>query len=89
MNKHPQAKYNEAVVRVSAAIREADPEGLIRLGAPDDEYDGYAAEVARRLLHGDSIPELLFESYPDWQGRIPRQQVQATITSIQRELLES
>ena len=81
---------------MSAAIREADPEGLLELGAPDDEYDGQAAELARRLLHGDSMRETLDEWYPVGTGGsrrtsctkpIPPDKLHETLVTIQRELL--
>lgn len=38
--------------RVRAVVNAADPEGLIALGAPDDEYGPQVGELARRLTSG-------------------------------------
>ena len=38
--------------RVHAVVTAADPEGLIALGAPDDEYGPQIGELTRRLSCG-------------------------------------
>lgn len=38
--------------RVRVVLTAADPEGLIALGAPDDEYGPQVGELARRLSSG-------------------------------------
>ncbi len=38
--------------RVHAVVAAADPEGLLALGAPDDEYSAQVGELTRRLRAG-------------------------------------
>ena len=41
--------------RVRAVLVKLDPEGLIRMGAPPDEYDGEAATLAEAIERGVPI----------------------------------
>lgn len=60
-------RYERAVAIVKQIVDEADPEGLLELGAPADEYDDHAADAARRLLRGDD-PSDIASSWSSWFG---------------------
>ncbi|MEM9464263.1 MAG: hypothetical protein AAGA90_02765 [Actinomycetota bacterium] len=62
--------YDQALVGSKRIIDEADPEGLLAIGAPPDEYDSYSADVARRLIHGED-PSAIVGLWKPWQGRRP------------------
>jgi hypothetical protein len=38
------------VEKVMAVLNEVDPEGLLKMGAPDDEYEGEARILLRRMV---------------------------------------
>jgi hypothetical protein len=48
-----QRLYADVFARVREVVNEGDPEGLLALGAPVDEYDDAVAYLTRRLLHHD------------------------------------
>jgi hypothetical protein len=48
---------------VKTAVDESDPEGLLALGAPDDEYDDAIAELARRLIHDEGLERAAIEAW--------------------------
>ena len=43
--------------RIEALLAEADPEGLIAMGCPDDEYAPEAEALSQRLLPGGHAPK--------------------------------
>ncbi len=46
-----------------------DPEGLLASGAPEDEYDPEAEEIAGRLRGGRTVtPHVLVEVWERWFG---------------------
>lgn len=46
-----------------------DPEGLLELGAPEEEYDPEAEEIAGRLRGGQPVtPHVLVEVWERWFG---------------------
>jgi hypothetical protein len=45
------------VERVMAILNEIDPEGLIKIGAPRDEYEQEASILLDRLFHKPLTPE--------------------------------
>lgn len=49
------------VSMVENALRSADVEGLLELGAPADEYD-FVAQVVHRALSELSVDEIMLES---------------------------
>ncbi|ALG14320.1 hypothetical protein [Kibdelosporangium phytohabitans] len=54
---------------VRAVLNEHDPEGLLDLGAPDDEYDFEAEDFVRLLAHGDAIePAVVVDVWERWFG---------------------
>lgn len=48
-NGDSSAATSELRGRVQAVVNAADPEGLLALGAPDDEYGPQVGELTRRL----------------------------------------
>lgn len=53
--------------RVKQAVDDLDPEGLLALGAPNDEYMAEAQDFARRLDRGQSFtPDLVAEIWIAW-----------------------
>lgn len=77
--------YNKALVGSKRIIDEADPEGLLAIGAPPDEYDTYSADVARRLIHGEE-PSTLVGKWKQWQGRRPAAWCIEQLAILQAEL---
>ena len=49
--------HQETWIKVKKAVDDADPEGLLAMGAPTDEYDDAVAELTRRLLKGEAVDE--------------------------------
>ena len=56
------ARYDLTVAECKRILDEADPEELLAAGAPQDEYDAVARDLARRLLHGED-PQAIVETY--------------------------
>ena len=58
--------------RVRAHVRRvvdaADPEGLLDLGAPPDEYDPEVEDLARLVQHGDVTPHSVLQIWERWFG---------------------
>lgn len=69
---NPSDAFDLAIFETRAIIDEADPDGLLTLGAPADEYSALAADVARRLLHDEDVAALV-DSWPEWHGSRERQ----------------
>jgi hypothetical protein len=42
--------YDEVTAEVKVPVDQADPEGLLEMGAPADEYDDAVAELTRRVM---------------------------------------
>jgi len=51
-------------------LNRRDPEGLLELGAPEEEYDPEAEEIAGRLRGGGQplTPHVLVEVWERWFG---------------------
>lgn len=65
----PGKRYEMAVEEVKRILDDADPMGLLAMGAPQDEYDSQAREVARRHLHGERMSEGWVQAtWPEWSG---------------------
>jgi hypothetical protein len=47
--------YEEVKARVKALVDQADPEGLLAMGAPSDEYDDAVGELTRHVLKDKPI----------------------------------
>jgi hypothetical protein len=56
---------------VSRLLREADPIGLIAIGAPDDEYDPEVSTILPRLCDANSavdVRRIVHEEFVQWFG---------------------
>jgi hypothetical protein len=52
-----QRLYSETWEEVKRAVDEADPEGLLALGSPGDEYEDAVAHLTRCVLKGEGVDE--------------------------------
>lgn len=84
------AERSEIVIReVRNALAVADPDGLLELGAPADEYDDSVLRIASDLLRNAPIdPDRLFGPANEWRGRIDRNEAVESLRAIQRLLAE-
>jgi hypothetical protein len=55
--------YETTWQRVKEAVNASDPEGLLALGAPDDEYVDAVGDLTRRLLKGERNNEAWLSSW--------------------------
>jgi hypothetical protein len=62
-SKELERLYETTWQRVKEAVNASDPEGLLGLGAPDDEYEDAVVELSRRLLKGEHINEPWLSSW--------------------------
>ena len=66
-----QAAYGSIYSDVSRLLREADPIGLIAMGAPDDEYDPEVSTILPRLREANSavdVQRIVHEEFGWWFG---------------------
>lgn len=69
MSREAKDRYERTVDPVRALVAKADPDELVVLGAPADEYDGLVADLARRLPNGDDLTaENLFGTWAGFGG---------------------
>lgn len=54
-HKELQKLYDTVRTEVKQAVDKADPEGLLAMGAPSDEYEDAVTELTRRVLTGEVI----------------------------------
>ena len=79
---------------VEGAINEADPTGLVALGAPSDEYAPEIGTISPRLVKAQDVDEVtavLHEEFLRWFGdkpTSPRQAHEAAARQIWEALLE-
>jgi hypothetical protein len=65
------AAYGDLYAEVSRLVREADPIRLIRIGAPDDEYDIEVGTILPRLREANSAADvqcIIHEEFVRWFG---------------------
>ena len=71
-NDELQKLYEMVRTEVKAIVDEADPEGLLALGSPSDEYDDAVTELTRRVLKGEVLREEPIERwFADQYGSTP------------------
>ena len=66
-----QAAYGSLYSQVSRLLREADPLGLIAMGAPDDEYDLEVSTILPRLREANAavdVQRIVHEEFVRWFG---------------------
>jgi hypothetical protein len=81
-------KYDDAFAAVREVINRHDPEGLIEIGAPADEYDPEVADLVRLVLGVDRpTPEAVLTVWEKWFSGLPSMPPERA-TSIAQELAE-
>ena len=63
--------YGSLYADVSRPLREADPLGLIAIGAPDDEYDPEVSTILPRLREAKTavdVQRIVHEEFVRWFG---------------------
>ena len=66
-----KAVYGSLYSNVSRLLREADPIGLIAMGAPDDEYDPEVSTILPRLREANAavdVQRIVHEEFVRWFG---------------------
>ena len=66
-----KAAYGGLYSEVSRLLREADPIGLITMGAPDDEYDPEVSTILPRLREANAavdVQRIVYEEFGRWFG---------------------
>ena len=66
-----RAAYGSLYANVSRLLREADPIGLIAIGAPDDEYDPEVSTILPRLREAKAafdVQRIVHEEFVRWFG---------------------
>ena len=66
-----RAAYGSLYANVSRLLREADPMGLIAMGAPDDEYDPEVSTILPRLREAKAavdVQRIVHEEFVRWFG---------------------
>jgi hypothetical protein len=62
-------RYDEAFAAVRDIVNEADPESLLKLGAPLDEYEPEVAQLVGLVLRADALSEVeVVEVWQRWFG---------------------
>ena len=89
-----KARYRFLVAAVERAINDADPIGLLKGGAPADEYSSEIGAIVPRVVNAQSVDEItavLYEEFVRWfddQTAGPRQAYEAPARQIWPALLE-
>ena len=82
-------KYNI----VKKAVDSADPYGLLKIGAPDDEYEFEAADIAEAISVGDSeerIAEIAAEVFAkEFNWKVTADRFRDFARSVWNELQKS
>jgi hypothetical protein len=63
--------YEEVASRVKALVDQADPEGLLAMGVPSDEYDDAVAELTRRVLKRELDQGAIKRWFDSYYGETP------------------
>jgi hypothetical protein len=66
-----KAAYGSLYADVSRLLHEADPIGLIAMGAPDDEYDPEVSTILPRLREASTavdVQRIVHEEFVQWFG---------------------
>jgi len=66
-----KAVYGVLYTEVSRLLRETDPIRLIKIGAPDDEYDPEVSTILPRLREAkssDDVRRIVHEEFVRWFG---------------------
>jgi hypothetical protein len=91
LRERRQRLYETTWQRVKEAVNASNPEGLLALGAPDDEYEDAVGDLTRRLLKGELTNEAWLSSwFQDRYGlvasvRVLVNRLVSIATDLQRE----
>jgi hypothetical protein len=89
-----ETRYQSLVAAIEHAINEADPIGLLKGGAPADEYGPEIGTIVPRMVNAQSADEIttvLHEEFSRWFGDDtagPRQAYEVPARQIWNALLE-
>ena len=89
-----KARYQSLVAGVERPINQADPIGLLKGGAPADEYGPEIGTIVPRVVNAQSIEEVttvLHEEFVRWFGKDtagPRHPYEAPAGKIWEAVLE-
>lgn len=89
-----KTRYKALVAAVEQAINDADPIGLLELGAPADEYSPEIGTIVPRVVQAQNVDEItvaLYEEFLRWFGdgtAGPRHAYEAPAGKIWTALLE-
>lgn len=67
----PNRRYQALVAAVERAVNEADPIGLLEIGAPTDEYSPEIGTIVPRIANAqrlDDVTDVLHEEFLRWFG---------------------
>lgn len=64
----PRREVEQVRARVRRVVDEADPEGLLELGAPPDEYDPEIDDLTRLVVSGRVTVESVLAVWERWFG---------------------
>ena len=90
----PNRRYQALVAAVERAVNEADPIGLLEIGAPTDEYSPEIGTIVPRIANAqrlDDVTDVLHEEFLRWFGAGaagPRDAYEAPARRIWDALLE-
>ena len=90
----PNRRYQALVAAVERAVNEADPIGLLEIGAPTDEYSPEIGTIVPRIANAqrlDDVTDVLHEEFSRWFGAGaagPRDAYEAPARRIWDALLE-
>ena len=82
-SKELERLYETTWRRVKEAVNASDPEGLLALSFPDDEYEDAVGEITRRLLKGEPTDETSLSKWFDSQYGAP-----ATVDALAERLMK-
>jgi hypothetical protein len=61
-------EHPEYWAAVHAAVNAEDPEGLLSMGAPTDEYDPEVADLVRMVLESSVTADRVLDLWRQWFG---------------------
>jgi hypothetical protein len=62
-NKELLARHQAARAKVKVCVDDADPVGLLALGAPEDEYDDIVGYLVSKVIRNDEITVTSVEAW--------------------------
>lgn len=81
--------YEAVKTQVKALVDDADPEGLLRMGSPPDEYDDAVGELTRHVLKDDPVDRGAIEHWFERDYGAAPAQADALVAGLERLRLEA